>query len=73
MNEQQIAQLNSLDIDVLSIRHGTRAVGKAPAQTGWWYILGWIDPKSPSGTMPSGLFLGETWDDAIAKLRKWSN
>ena len=71
MNLDQIYQLLEIGIESIDVRYGTRTAGDEK-QTGWWYLLGWVDPKSPPGTMPSGLFLGETWEEAISKLQEWN-
>ena len=71
MNLDQMYQLLEIGIESIDVRYGTRRAG-GEKQTGWWYLLGWVDPKSPPGTMPSGLFLGETWEEAIIKLQEWN-
>ena len=72
MNLDQMYQLLELGTEHTDVRYGTHSIGRGGPQTGWWYLLGWVDPKSPPGTMPSGLFLGETWEEAISKLQEWN-
>ena len=59
MNETQRDQILALGEDPRLVIYGTYQIGAAPPQDGWWFVL----------TLGMGkLFLGATWDIAIAKL-----
>ena len=58
MNEQQTAQVRALGEDPALVVFGPHKIGAAPTQTGWWFML----------ISDCRLFLGKTWDTALAKL-----